>query len=71
MVVVFISSKKEKHHSIFDIVISPTKENGLKGASTIRCNKIATLEKKIALGELGVLEKENIEQVAKILRKFL
>ncbi len=71
MVVVFISSKKEKRPSSFDIAIPPTKENGLKGSSIIRCGKIATLEKKIALGELGFLEKENLKKVVKTINKIL
>lgn len=33
--------------------IAPSKENGLKAKSKIVCSKIATLEAKIVLGELG------------------
>lgn len=71
MVVIFISSKKEKIISSSDIVVSPTKGNGIKGTSVICCGKIATLEKKMALGELGVLEKEAMKKVDSSLKKVL
>lgn len=48
-----ISTKK---HSSFDIKITPTKANGLKKVSYIRTNKIATIEKRLALAKLGNLD---------------
>jgi len=48
-----ISTKK---HSSFDIKITPTKANGLKKVSYIRSNKIATIEKRLALAKLGDLD---------------
>ena len=69
MIVVFISSKKEPRLEPFDIAVSPTKQNGLKTQSVIRSAKIATLEKKIAIGELGMLEKVTMKQVGGALRK--
>ncbi|MEK7531900.1 MAG: type II toxin-antitoxin system PemK/MazF family toxin [Patescibacteria group bacterium] len=69
MIVVFISSKKGPHIGVFDIIVSPTKQNGLKMQSIIRGAKIATLEKKIAIGELGMLEKVAMKQVTSTLRK--
>lgn len=48
-----ISTKK---HSAFDIKITPTKVNGLKKVSYIRSNKIATIEKRLALAKLGDLD---------------
>lgn len=48
-----ISTKK---HSSFDIKITPTKANGLKKVSYIRTNKIATIEKRLALAKLGDLD---------------
>ena len=48
-----ISTKK---HSVYDIKITPTKANGLKKVSYIRSNKIATIEKRLALAKLGDLD---------------
>lgn len=52
VVVLFITSVKGRAES-FDVPVAPTPENGLKVASRIKCAKIATLDKKIILGELG------------------
>ena len=43
-------------HSAFYIKITPTKANGLKKISYIRSNKIATIEKRLALAKLGDLD---------------
>jgi mRNA interferase MazF len=56
VVVVFITSQaklKEKYL----VLIKPEAENGLKVPSKIVCSKIATLDAKIVLGELGVVSK--------------
>ncbi len=52
--VVFITSKKPKgnHH----IEILPSAENGIKVKSYIRYTKIATLDVKMSVGRIGVLE---------------
>ncbi len=55
-IVAFISSRVSKKKSPFDIRIVPSKKNGLKVDSVIRIDKIATLQKKIVVGELGMLE---------------
>ena len=52
VVVVFITSKlktTEKHL----VAIAPDAENGLKTKSKIVCAKLATIDTKIILGELG------------------
>ncbi len=49
-------SPKQKREGIFDVAIEPTKRNGLKVSSVLKVDKLATLQKKIALGELGLLE---------------
>ena len=48
-----ISTKK---HSSYDIKVAPTAANGLKKVSYIRTNKIATIEKRLALAKLGDLD---------------
>ena len=55
VVVSFISSEKSKNSS-FNIGIKKTEINGLKLNSTIKLSKIATIDKKIILGELGELD---------------
>lgn len=55
-----ISTKK---HSAYDIKISPNKTNGLKKISYIRSNKIATIEKRLALAKLGDLDTKTKKSV--------
>ena len=61
VVVAFISSKRGKGE--YNVAISPSKANGLKVPSVIMCSKIATLEKTVILGELGIVEKEILKQI--------
>ena len=61
VVVAFISSKIGKGE--YNVGISPSKANGLKVPSVIICSKIATLEKTVILGELGVVEREVMDRV--------
>lgn len=69
VIVIFISSLKFKGSS-FDVIVLPTKLNGLKIKSKIKCTKIATLEKKIILGELGRLEDKDFLKVKMNLKKI-
>lgn len=55
-----ISTKK---HSAYDIKIIPTEANGLKKVSYIRSNKIATIEKRLALAKLGDLDTKTKKSV--------
>jgi mRNA interferase MazF len=69
IVVLFITSQaklKEKYL----VSIKPEAGNGLKVMSKIVCSKIATLDAKIILGELGTLSKsvqKQIDQELKII----
>ncbi len=70
IVVVFITSQtksKEKHL----VKIVPTSSNGLKVISEIVCAKIATLDSKIVLGELGFLTENEMKKVENELRLVL
>jgi mRNA interferase MazF len=67
--VAFISSLGVKR-SEFDISVKPSSKNGLKTDSVIKADKIATLEKKIILGEIGVLEREYVVKVDEKLKKL-
>lgn len=60
----FITSQL-KWQSSFDIVIQPSKLNGLKTSSLIRLSKIATIDKELIIGRLGVLDSDYADQVNK------
>jgi mRNA interferase MazF len=61
VIVAFISSKNKKGE--YDVAITPSETNGLKASSVIICSKIATLEKSVMLGELGVVDKKGMKEV--------
>ncbi len=67
--VAFISSQKIKSLQPTDVVVKNTdkffSETGLKGDSVIKVNKIATLDKKIILGELGEINQAIQKEVNK------
>ena len=70
-IVVFISSKPEKKYSKYNVSISMSKENGLKTRSLINCVKIASLDKKIFLGELGELSQTDQQMVDEKLKQII
>ncbi len=59
VIVLFISSKVDKPNQSAGVQLTQTDRNfsqtGLKVSSCIRCDKIATLDKRIGLGEIGKL----------------
>jgi mRNA interferase MazF len=68
--VAFISTQlkwKEKT----DILLDPTKENGLKKESLVRLSKLATIDKDLALGKLGRISNESIILVNNNLKRIL
>jgi len=67
-VLVFISSVNKKRVGRFDVKVAPSVHNGLKTESVIKTDKIATLQKKIAIGELGKLEKTYLKDIEKKLK---
>ena len=46
-----------------DILLKPTKNNGLKKDSLLRLSKLATIDKKLALGRIGRMEANDLKQV--------
>lgn len=67
VVVVFITSQsklREKHL----VIVKPDEDNGLKVPSKVVCSKIATLDAKIVLGELGAVSKVVQNQIDKELK---
>ena len=70
IIVAFISTQlKWKEET--DILLEPTKENGLKKESLIRLSKLATIDKDLALGRLGKIGNESIILVNNNLKKIL
>ncbi len=68
VVVAFISSQKPKKLQLMDIAIAHSDEafskTGLKTDSIIKIGKIATLDKKVILGELGRIHKNTEREIA-------
>jgi len=62
--VAFITSKiiKQEAH---DLEILPTETNGLRVESIIKLNKLATIDKELILGELGVLSESDLKAIDK------
>ena len=69
-VVVFISSLTTKKVGPFEVTIKATETNGLKVDSLLKVSKIATLQKKIILGELGRLEDKILKAVDNCLKSM-
>ncbi|MEK7536034.1 MAG: type II toxin-antitoxin system PemK/MazF family toxin [Patescibacteria group bacterium] len=68
VVVVFITSKSGAGK--FDVKIKASERNGLKINSFIKCSKMATLDKKIVLGELGIIESGQMKNIKKALKSI-
>jgi len=71
VVVLFITSKAKTSRNKHRVLIKPDNDNGIKVTSHIVCNKIATLDKKIILGELGVVSKTILGLVDLEVKKLL
>lgn len=67
-VVILLTSIKPKRAYFFDLFVVASNRNGLKIDSILKVNKMATLEKKLVLGQLGRLELIYMQQVEKKLR---
>ncbi len=70
IIVVFITSK-QKLVKLFTVPVLPTVDNGIKTPSLIICDKIATLDKKMILGRVGVLDVSTQNLVATVVAKVL
>jgi len=66
IVVAFITTN-EKLKTKTNIAVNPTSINGLKKRSIILLNKIATLEKFLVLGKIGILTAREIKEVNQML----
>jgi mRNA interferase MazF len=47
----------------WDIILEPSKNNGLKKTSLLRLAKITTLEKKLITGKLGSISTQKLDEV--------
>ena len=66
----FITSRLH-YQDKYDVIINPTKRNGLKRTSVIRVNKIVTLDNSLALGLLGKISAAELDMVDQALVDFL
>lgn len=69
-IVSFISSAKHPKLNVSELKVKATVANGLKMDSIIKTDKIATLQKKIILGELGILEPSMLKTVDMSLKRI-
>ena len=70
LTVCFITTQL-KWQSEYDIAVQPTVLNGLKKPSLIRLSKLATLDKELIIGRLGVLDIHYTDLVNKNLIRLL
>lgn len=70
-IVSFLSSIQRARLGKFQLKIKATTINGLKKDSVLHLEKIATLQKKIILGELGTLEPTIIKLIDIKLKQLL
>jgi len=64
VIICFITSKPKRNK--YSIKIDNTSETGLKVPSSVRLDKIATIEKKVILGELGKVQKNFFKENGQI-----
>jgi len=61
VIVCFITSKISNEHAD-QLILESNEHTGLKTRSAIRFDKIATLDKKVILGELGVVDPAHLRK---------
>ncbi|MBP6945616.1 type II toxin-antitoxin system PemK/MazF family toxin [Patescibacteria group bacterium] len=69
-IVAFLSSVEQKRPKPFDLKVRMTSQNGLKKDSLLKLDKLATLQRTIIIGELGVLEASVMKMVDAKLRQL-
>ncbi len=60
-----------KWQTDYDVIIQPSKDNGLKKTSLIRLNKFATIDKDLVIGKLGSLDSSDMLLINENLKKIL
>ena len=66
--VVFVTSVQPKDKKC--ILLSPSKDNGIKVTSYIRYTKIATLDRKMSLGSIGKVSESGHKVIVKGIEEF-
>ena len=69
-IVAFISSRSAKKKSQYEVLVHMLSENGLKVDSVVKVDKIATLQKRIVIGEIGSVEKSVQKETEGTLRRL-
>jgi len=64
-------SSQLQHQGVYDHVVNPTIENGIKIPSLIRATKITTLSGQIFHKKLGTLNPEDRTQVKEKMKQFV
>lgn len=62
LIVAFVTTRL-KWEDEFDLIVEPADSNGLKRDSLIRLSKLATLDKNLALGKIGILSGKDLDKV--------
>ena len=55
----------------FHVAVNPSRENGLKEASFVKCEQVLTISKSRLVRRLGSLEEKHVKAVAASLRRVL
>ncbi len=75
VIIAFISSIRSASLLTTDLLISPShpdfQATGLKAESVVKCDKLATVQRRVLLGELGALSSVLMEEIGKRLRHAL
>lgn len=70
-IVAFISSAPRAARAPFDLALAQSKASGLKAPSLLKLEKLATLQKKLILGEIGQLDTTTLRLIGvKLARLF-
>jgi mRNA interferase MazF len=67
-IVAFVTSVQRPQIYSYDVAIRPSKQNGFLLDSIIKLNHLATLQKKVILGELGIVESSRMQEIDKKLK---
>lgn len=59
------------HNGLYDIIVSPSAENGLKVLSRVQFDKIATLSKAVISGRIGVMPTDFMRHYKPLLLQVL
>ena len=70
IIVCFITTQLQRREAS-DVLLQPSTSNGIKKLSMIKTNKIATLEKTLALGKIGELSSSEIVELNRKLTELL